>query len=269
MSTSTNDAAGGDRRVGTAVEGTVMTITLDSPHNRNALSRQLVAEVREALDAAAADEAVRSIVLTHTGGTFCAGADLSEASSDPAGDPNADRTNQLVDLLEAIVAHPKPVIGRIDGHVRAGGMGLVAACDVSIAGEAATFALTESRLGLAASVISLTVLPRMDARAASRYFLTGSTFDADAAARSGLLTRASGSTEDLDAAVRAVTDELAKASPQGLRESKALVNHELLAELDAKRDRVAEQSARLFASEEAREGMQAFLERRPPRWVAG
>ena len=244
-----------------------MTITLDSPHNRNALSDQLVDEVRAGLAAAEADDAVRCVVLTHTGTTFCAGADLTEARSNTADDPARERANQLVDLLRAIVALPKPVIGRIDGHVRAGGMGLVGACDVALAGEASSFALTESRLGLAASVISLTVLPRIDPRAASRWFLTGARFDVAEAARIGLVTQAVGTTEELDEAVATVTGELAACSPQGLRESKALITHELLTHIDAHRERVADQSSRLFVSEEAREGMLAFREKRPPQWV--
>ncbi|WP_068256037.1 enoyl-CoA hydratase family protein [Janibacter corallicola] len=252
-------------RVRTGTDAGVMTITLDSPHNRNALSDQLVDELHAALEAAG-DQTVRSVVLTHTGSTFCAGADLKEASSAPVDDPARARADQLVDLLRAIVALPKPVLARIDGHVRAGGMGLVGACDIVLAGDASTYALTESRLGLAASVISLTVLPRIDARAASRWFLTGSTFDVAEAQRIGLVTRAVTSA-DLDRAVAEVTDELGKCSPQGLRESKALLTHDLLTHLDTHRDRVADQSSRLFASEEAREGMLAFREKRLPRWA--
>lgn len=247
----------------------VMTITLDSPHNRNALSDQLVSELTEGLAAAERDEDVRCVVLTHTGNTFCAGADLSEARSNTADDPARARADQLMDLLRAIVALPKPVIGRIDGHVRAGGMGLVGACDIVLAGDASTYALTESRLGLAASVISLTVLPRIDPRAASRWFLTGSKFDVAEAARIGLVTEAVGGTDELDEAVARVTADFGACSPQGLRESKALVTHELLAHIDAHRDRVADQSSRLFVSEEAREGMLSFKEKRAPRWVSG
>lgn len=252
-------------RVQTLTEAGVMTITLDSPHNRNALSGQLVEELHAALQSAG-EESVRSVVLTHTGSTFCAGADLKEASSTPADDPARARADELVDLLRTIVALPKPVIARIDGHVRAGGMGLVGACDIVLASDASTYALTEARLGLAASVISLTVLPRIEPRAASRWFLTGSSFDVDEAERIGLVTRAVASA-DLDEAVAEVTGAFAKCSPQGLRETKALITHDLLAHLDANRDRVADQSSRLFASEEAREGMLAFRDKRPPRWV--
>ncbi|KRE38324.1 enoyl-CoA hydratase [Janibacter sp. Soil728] len=255
-------------RTRTETTAGVLTITLDSPHNRNALSDQLVSEVLEGLAAAAGDEDVRCVVLTHTGNTFCAGADLSEARGNTAGDPAKERADQLVDLLRAIVALPKPVIGRIDGHVRAGGMGLVGACDIVIASEASTYALTESRLGLAASVISLTVLPRLDPRAASRWFLTGSRFDVIEAARTGLVTQAVAGSDELDEAVARVTRDFGSCSPQGLRETKALVTHEVLAHIDAHRERVATQSARLFVSEEAREGMLSFMDKRAPRWAS-
>jgi enoyl-CoA hydratase len=167
-------------------------------------------------------------------------------------------------VLRTIVALGKPVVGRIDGHVRAGGMGLVGACDIVVAGPRATFALTESRLGLAASVISVVVLPRLGDRAASRLFLTGETIDAAAAARLGLVSQAA---DDTGAAVRELMAALRAGSPQGLRESKILVNRRLLERIDAEAGRVIEQSARLFASDEAREGMRAFLEKRPPRWA--
>jgi enoyl-CoA hydratase len=159
---------------------------------------------------------------------------------------------------------PKPVVASIDGHVRAGGMGLVGACDIAIAGPASTFAFSEVRLGLAPAMISLTTLPRLTARAAGRYYLTGETFDAAAAARIGLITEA---VDDVDAGTLAVLDALRSASPQGLRETKPLLTAGLLSAFDASSDALAAQSARLFASEEAREGMQAFLARRPPRWA--
>lgn len=256
-----------DRRVAVETGNGVATIGLDSPHNRNALSDQLVRELRQALEAAAADDAVRTIVLTHTGGTFCAGADLTEAPAASA-DPVRARGEQLTDLLEAIVLVGKPVIGRIDGHVRAGGLGLVAACDLVIAGPRTTFALTEARLGLAASVISLTVLPRLSDRAASELFLTGDTFDAARAESIGLITRAVDDSAEVDAVVDGFVRSFAACSPQGLRESKTLVNHALAAGITADRDRVIGQSSRLFASQEAAEGVRAFLEKRPPRWAA-
>jgi enoyl-CoA hydratase len=172
----------------------------------------------------------------------------------------------VLSLLKHIVALPKPVVGSIDGHVRAGGLGLVGACDIVLAGPASTFAFTEVRLGLAPAMISLTTLPRMDPRAASRYYLTGETFDAPTAARIGLITEA---VADIDASTMAVLDALRSASPQGLRETKPLLTPAVLDGFDAKAEALAELSARLFASPEAAEGMAAFLEKRRPSWVAG
>ncbi|UQA35619.1 enoyl-CoA hydratase family protein [Streptomyces sp. HNA39] len=232
----------------------VVTLTLDSPANRNALSAELVEEMRGSLAACAADATVRAVVLAHAGPTFCAGADL-KASPDPGA---------FVGLMREVVALPKPVVARVDGHVRAGGLGLLAACDIAVAGPASTFALTESRLGLAPAVISLTLLPRMDRTAAHRYFLTGERFDAAEAARIGLVTV---SAEDVDKALVPVLDGVRRASPQGLAASKELVTATVLRSFDQYAEDLIARSAELFASDEAREGMTAFLERRDPVWV--
>ncbi|HKF34560.1 MAG TPA: enoyl-CoA hydratase family protein [Jatrophihabitantaceae bacterium] len=238
------------------VDRGVARIALDSPHNRNALSSALMSELERRLNDAGADDTVRAVELTHTGGTFSAGADLKEARVDMT-----EGTRRLVVLLQQIVQLPKPVIASIDGHVRAGGMGLLGACDIALAGPASTFAFTEVRLGLAPAIISLTTLPRLTARAAGRYYLTGETFDASTAARIGLVTEA---VDDIDAATHAMLDALRRASPQGLRETKPLTTRALTF---ADADLLTTQSARLFASDEAREGMTSFLEKRPPRWA--
>ncbi|MEV6556437.1 enoyl-CoA hydratase family protein [Nocardia sp. NPDC051756] len=240
------------------------TLTLDSPHNRNALSSKLVAELLQGLDDAAADDAVRGIVLTHTGNTFCAGADLSEASNaDPAVAAD-DRTRVMIGVLRRLIATPKPVIAQIDGNVRAGGMGIVAACDIAVAGPASSFALTEVRIGLAPFMISLTLLPRLTARAAGRYYLTGEKFDADVAEQIGLITTAAA---DPAAEVARLRAELRKGSPQGLAESKRLVNAAMLAEFDVSADELAKRSASFFGTAEVHEGMTAFLQRRPASWA--
>jgi enoyl-CoA hydratase len=238
------------------VDRGIARIALDSPHNRNALSSALMSELERRLNDAGADDAVRAVELTHTGGTFCAGADLTEARVDMT-----EGTRRLVVLLSRIVELPKPVVASIDGHVRAGGMGLLGACDIALAGPASTFAFSEVRLGLAPAIISLTTLPRLSARAASRYYLTGETFDTATAARIGLVTEA---VDDIDAATHSVLDALRRASPQGLRETKPLTTR---AVTFADADVLTAQSARLFASDEAREGMASFLEKRPPRWA--
>ncbi|MEL5957615.1 enoyl-CoA hydratase family protein [Streptomyces sp. CLV115] len=235
----------------------ITTLTLDSPANRNALSAALVGELATALDDCAADDTVRAVVLTHTGNTFCAGADLTAPP-----EPHA-----LVALMRQIIALPKPVVARVTGHVRAGGLGLLGACDISAAGPGATFALTESRLGLAPAVISLPLLPRTDPRAAARYYLTGERFDAAEAARIGLITLATGPIDDIDTALAPVLDGLRKASPQGLTASKELVTANVLKNFDQHAEDLIARSAALFASAEAREGMTAFLERREPAWA--
>ena len=250
-----------DRLIQYSVDRGVARIALDSPRNRNALSAALVGQLADALATAGGDDTVRAVELTHTGTTFCAGADLREASQGGM----ASGTQRLTGLLRSIVALPKPVVGSIDGHVRAGGLGLVGACDIVLAGPGSTFAFTEVRLGLAAAMISLTTLPRMDARAAARYYLTGETFDAATAARIGLVTEA---VTDIDAGTLAVLDALRAGSPQGLRETKLLLTHAVLAGFDARAADLAELSARLFASAEAAEGMAAFMAKRPPAWAA-
>jgi enoyl-CoA hydratase/carnithine racemase len=232
------------------------TITLDSPHNRNALSRRLVTELVAYLEAAAADEDVRAVLLRSSGRVFCSGADLSEASTEGM-EVGARR---IVDLQRLVVGMDKPVVVRVDGPVRAGGIGIVAAADVVVCAEEATFALTEVRLGLAAAIISLTVHARMSPRAASLTTLGGEPFDGRDAAAYGLVTRAVAA-DALGQVTEEVCASLVAGTPQGLRESKRILNRELLARIDAQGEAMATTSARLFASEEARAAMRAFLER--------
>jgi methylglutaconyl-CoA hydratase len=235
----------------------VATLTLDSPHNRNALSRALVEQLAAALDASAADDAAKVVVLRSSQRVFCSGADMSEAAEDGM----EEGARGLIALFRRVVAHPKPVVAVLAGPVRAGGIGIIGACDVVVAAEEATFAFTEARLGLAPAVISLTTLPRMTDRAASLTYLSGETFDASEAARIGLVTR-SVPAADLDSATDEVLASLARSTAQGLSETKHLLNAPLLADIDAHGDDLATMSARLFGSDEAREAMRAFLERR-------
>jgi enoyl-CoA hydratase len=232
----------------------VETLTLDSPHNRNALSAALVGELADALTDAAGDSDVRAITLTHTGTTFCAGADLREPPP-----PDA-----LVALLRQIVELRTPVLARVTGHVRAGGLGLLAACDIAAASTDATFAFTEVRIGVAPAVVSLPLLPRTDPRALARHYLTGERFDAAEATRMGLLTAWG---DDVDDVLAPILDGLRRSSPQGLAETKQLLTARVLKAFDRDADHLTALSARLFSSAQAREGMTAFLERRDPAWV--
>lgn len=232
------------------------TITLDSHHNRNALSRQLVTELLQRLQLAAADDS-RIVLIRSADRVFCSGADLSEASAGGM----EEGARALVDLQRVILTHPKPVVVRLAGPVRAGGLGIVAAADIAICQDDVTFAFTESRLALAPAVISLTVLPRLTSRATSDTFLTGRTFDAVEAVRMGLVTRAVPAAE-LDAEIGRVCDDLLRAHPQGLAETKALLARDVLAGMDAHAEEMATLSARLFGSDGAREAMTAFLSRK-------
>jgi enoyl-CoA hydratase/carnithine racemase len=235
----------------------VATITLDSPHNRNALSRQLVTELFGALDAAEQDDTTRVVLIRSADRVFCSGADLSEAAEGGM----EEGAKALVDLQRRILTHRCPVVVRLAGPVRAGGLGIVAASDLVVCAEDVTFAFTEVRLALTPAVISLTVLPRLSSRGAADTFLTGRSFDAAQAASMGLVTRTVAA-EQLDAEVAAVCADLAQGHPQGLRETKQLLARPVLEHLEANAVAMTSLSARLFGSEEAREAMLAFLSRK-------
>lgn len=232
----------------------VETLSLDATDTRNALSAALVSDLADALTDCGKDPDVRAVVLTHTGSTFCAGADLR----DP---PHPDA---LTGLLRQILELRKPVVARVTGHVRAGGLGLLAACDIAAASAEATFAFTEVRIGVAPAVISLPVVPRADPRALARYFLTGERFDAREAVHVGLLTVTG---DDVDEALAPILDGLRRSSPQGLAETKQLLTARVLETFDRDAADLTALSARLFSSAQAREGMTAFLERRDAAWV--
>ncbi|MEU2597393.1 enoyl-CoA hydratase family protein [Streptomyces hirsutus] len=232
----------------------VETLSLDAPERRNALSAALVAELADALTDAGRDGGVRAVVLTHTGNTFSAGADLR--------DPPAPQ--DLTGLLKQLLELPKPVVARVTGHVRAGGLGLLGACDIAAASNTATFAFTEVRIGVAPAVISLPLLPRTDPRALARYYLTGERLDAAEAVRTGLLTAYG---EDVDEVLAPVLDGLRRAAPEALAETKRLLTAKVLETFDRDAADLTALSARLFSSATAREGMTAFLERRDPEWT--
>jgi methylglutaconyl-CoA hydratase len=237
----------------------VGTVTLDSPANRNALSRRLLADLDRQLTAALADPGVRVIVLTATGPAFCSGADLKESrATGPRGG--------LAPILAAMWEAPKPVVGRIVGPARAGGLGLVAACDIAVAPESTTFAFSEVRLGVIPAVISVVVVPRIGTTRALELFLTGEPFDARAAVGCGLLN-ASAPDGRLDEVVGAYIASLLKGAPGALAGCKRLVREVPGLSMAAAFEEMAARSARFFASEEAREGMTAFAEKRSPRWA--
>ena len=226
----------------------VVTITLDSPANRNALSRGLVAELGDALSGAAAGETAHAVLLTHTGPAFCSGAALDEMRD---GD-TARGTGDLLAIFRRLLTLPIQVVARVDGATRAGGLGLLGACDVVLASSRSTFAFTEVRLGLAPAVISLPLRPLLTARAASRYFLTGETFDAATAVQIGLVTATGDDVEQ-------VLDGFRRADRQGLRETRPLTTRDRLRALDDEGAAMTALSARLFASPVAQAHFAAFF----------
>ena len=256
MTDAQTDAQAPTELVHLAVADGVATITLDSPHNRNALSRQLVTELLAHLETANADDSVRVVLVQSSGRVFCSGADLSEAAT--VGMEEGART--IIGIQRLVATMDKVVVTKNVGAVRAGGIGLVAAADIAISAEGASFALTEVKLGLAPAAISLSVFHRMTNRAASLTALAGETFTGIDAARFGLVTAAVPA-EDLDDYVDRLVAQVATGANQGIRETKKLLNAPLVEKIDAQADQLAATSARLFASDEAREAMMAFLSR--------
>jgi len=239
-------------------ERSVRTLTLDSPHNRNALSAALLDQLASALRAALDDPAVRAVVLTGSGSVFCSGADLSERGS--------AAPNRMPDILTAIVESPVPVLARVNGHARAGGIGLVVAADMAVAPAAATFAFTEVRVGVAPAMIMVPALSVMHRRVLAQMVLTGERFTAAEASAAGLLTAVVDDEPSLDAWVAARAEALRQAAPGALRATKQLLRVlPALGRSDAM-EAAAAVSADLFAGAEAAEGMQAFLEKRAPAW---
>jgi methylglutaconyl-CoA hydratase len=247
--------------VRTDTAGGVCTITLDSPHNRNALSTTLVAQLLAAIEGAAGDAHARAIVLTHTGPAFCSGADLREAGAAIAA--GQAPTGRLGEVLAALWACPKPVVARVGGAVRAGGLGLVAAADIAVCPASATFAFTEVRLGVVPAVISAVVLPRLAPRAAAELLLTGDTFTGVRAAEIGLVTAAVPE-DSLDETVQRYIQSLLRGGPTALAATKRLLGS---ADLPARLTELTELSRRHFASPEGREGLAALAARRDPAWV--
>ena len=248
------------------VDGGVATITLASPETRNVLSAAMLAELPAQFAAAAEDDAVRVVVLTGEGSTFCAGADLSGAAAADSGSFAASGPGALVRVLEAMLDHPKPIVARVQGHVAGGGNGLVAASDLSVAVETAKFAFSEVRVGVAPAVISVVCLARMNPNDARELLLTGERVSAERVRMAGLVT-AVAEESAFDAVVRSYVDALLLGGPQALARTKELLRRVPSMDRDAAFAWTAELSASLFSSDEAREGMTAFLQRRPAPWA--
>ena len=238
----------------------VATITLDSQHNRNALSRQLVAELGEALDAALDPAAgTRVVVLRHEGPAFCAGADLKERS-ESAGAPDS---RPMVAVMERLMEAPCPTIAAVEGAVRAGGIGVMASCDLVVVHESVSFALTEVRIGVAAAMISVPILRRVPAGKIAAAMLTGEPFDAPAAREMGLVTHV---TADVPATVASLCAGVIAGAPRAVAETKRLLHRVPTLPVSTAFAEMRALSDELFAGPDAAEGMAAFREKRPPVW---
>ena len=247
------------------VAGPVMTITLADHDNRNALGSALVVAVSEALAQANADDAIRAIVLTNEGTTFCAGANLKEQSA--KNESGASTTlGDFPALLMQIQSSPTPVIGRIAGHVVGGGNGLAAVCDIAVAREDVKFGFTEVRLGVTPAIISVVCLPKMRPGEAMEAFLRGNRFLAAKAAEYGLISRAVPG-DQLDAVVTEIVSDLLRGGPNALGIAKRLVQEVPLMPQAEALKWATKLSADCFASDEAREGMRAFIEKRDAAWI--
>ena len=234
----------------------IATITLDSQQNRNALSRQLVAELHEGIDTAEESDA-RAIVLTHLGPAFCAGADLKERSDEPAD------SRPFVRALERLMDTERPTIAAVNGAVRAGGIGLMAACDLVVVHSSTTFALTEVRIGVAAAIISVPILRRVPAAKIAAAMLTGEPFDADEARSIGLVTHVS---DDVDATVAQLCAGIRAGAPRAVAETKRLLGLVPTLQRDEAFEAMRALSDELFQGPDAAKGMAAFAEKRTPVW---
>lgn len=255
-----------------ARKGTLARITLNRPQVHNAFDNALVAALQAALDEAATDERVRFVLLTGAGNSFSAGADLNWMRGMAQANEAENRADslRLAALMRTLNFFPKPTIASVNGAAYGGGVGLVACCDIAIGVQGAKFSLSEVKLGLVPAVISPYVIAAIGVRHARRLFITGEIFEAEHAARIGLLHEAV-APDELDAAVDRVVHFLSKGGPLAQREAKQLALRVSGAGADttaATDVQNAELIARLRVSEEGQHGLGAFLDKRAPRWAA-
>jgi methylglutaconyl-CoA hydratase len=250
--------------VETTIVENVMTITLDDQERRNALSVQLLRELMAAIDEAESNTDVRVVVVTNRGSTFCAGANLAERST--PGDTKSEDLVEMSEIFLRIRHSPKPFVGRLAGHCVAGGVGLAAVMDVSVAIDSAKFGFTEVRIGVVPAIISVVCLPKMRLADAQSAFLRGNRFAAGDAARMGLINKAVPS-EEIDDEISAIVNDLLAGEPHALAVAKQLTTSVASMSEDEAFAWTAQLSAELFHSDEAREGMNAYLEKRPASWV--
>jgi len=254
-----------------AVQDHIARITLSRPEVRNAFNDAVIQELKAAFEAVGARDDVRAVVLAAVGPAFCAGADLNwmRRMADYTREENVADAGQLAAMLKTIYECPKPTIAAVQGDVFAGGMGLVAACDMAVSVDTATYCLSEVKLGLIPATISPYVIRAMGARASHRYFLTAERFSAQEAHRIGFVHELVGA-EALEAKVNELAQALVSASPAAVRACKRLVQDVAEREIDADLIAATVQGiADIRASEQGREGVHSFLQKRKPAWLAG
>ena len=247
----------------------IATLALNRPDVRNAFNDEMIAELTEAFIALGARADVRCIILLANGPAFCAGADLNwmRRMADYSHAENLADAAQLADMLRVIYECPKPTVARIQGDVYAGGMGLVAACDMAVSADNAQYCLSEVRLGLVPATISPYVIRAMGARAAHRYFLTAERFDAREAHRIGFVHEVV-KADELDARVAEISQALVNASPLAVKACKQLVQDVAGRELSAGLIALTVKGiADIRSSEQGKEGVQSFLQKRKPTWL--
>lgn len=248
-------------------DGAVLTVALNRPAVHNALTPTMIKELTAVFQAIPEQQEVRVVVLTGNGRSFCAGADLSfmRAAADYTFAENVQDGEAIFDLMLMVDQCPRPVVGRVNGAAIGGGVGLVSCCDIVVAIERAKFAFSEARLGLAPAVISPFVLAKIGAGNGRELFLTGERFDATQAQRIGLVNRVAAEA-DLDAAVSERIEQLLQAAPGAQAAAKELIRQVSHQPKEAMRDYTANLIARLRDSDEGREGMSSFLQKRKPWW---
>ena len=252
-----------------SLDGAVARITLNRPELRNAFDDVVIAELTQAFTEVGADSAVRAVVLAANGPAFCAGANLNwmRRMADYTREENIADAAKLAEMLRVIAQCPKPTIARVQGDVYAGGMGLVAACDMAVSVDSAGYCLSEVKIGLVPATISPYVLRAMGTRAAQRYFLTAARFSAGEAHRIGLVHEVVAA-DALDAKVDELLKALVGASPDAVRACKRLLDDVAGREIDAALIAgTVEGIADIRASAQGREGVQAFLQKRKPNWL--
>ena len=255
-----------------AVQDRIARITLSRPEVRNAFNDEVIQQLKTAFEAVGTRDDVRAVVLAAEGPAFCAGADLNwmRRMADYTRDENVADAGQLAAMLQAIYECPKPTIAAVQGDVFAGGMGLVAACDMAVSVDTATYCLSEVKLGLIPATISPYVIRAMGARASHRYFLTAERFSAQEAHRIGFVHELVSGAEALDAKVNELAQALVSASPAAVKACKRLVQDVAERAIDDALIAATVQGiADIRASEQGREGVQSFLQKRKPAWLAG